>query len=123
MQSFLKAEPLLVYRHEPIESLTGEHPMPQAIWLIDRERTYVEMERELRGLQCYRPIPESPSLAGFQRYCGMPLYRWSSGEVRSRIAALLDEGLSMERVRQIFPFCQPGVWVQMSDGKHRRLMQ
>lgn len=98
-----------------------EHPVAQAIWFIDRERGHWQFEEQFRGLSVYRKYPESPSLVSFRAYRGMPLHRWRSGEIREHIAALVDRTKSIEYARSIYPFCQPGVWVQMSDGKHRRL--
>ena len=99
------------------------NPIPQAIWLIDREHIYADMEYVLPVLSQYKVIPSSPSLRGFQQYGGMPVYHWSSRDIQQRIAYLVEEeGLDIEDARRIYPFCQPGVWMQMSNGKHKRLM-
>jgi len=87
--------------------------VPQAIWFIDRYNTFLRLKDAL-----YHPsYPISASqLFGMQLRCEFRDY------IRREILRLLDETqLSLEEIRLIFPFCQRGIWVQMSNGKHYRI--
>ena len=94
------------------------HPIAQAIWFIDCNDEYHRLVSHV--LCCFQP--PRPDERYRPNFMGVPVYRWDSVDILTRITYLLSVGRSIEWARNIYPFCQPGVWVQMSDGKHRRLV-
>ena len=101
---------------ERIRTLLSDKPFPQSIWFIDRAAIYWRLRAALPAMQ-----PTAPHM-GYYAVQGMPIHRWASTEIRQRIFDLLkDEEWTIERARRVFPFCQSGIWVQMSNGRHRRL--
>jgi hypothetical protein len=100
----------LIRVHEMLTS----RPFPQALWFIDRDRQYFRLER------ASPLIEQSPYRIFESSVFGIPVYRWASREIRLRITELIeDERWDIDRVRRVFPFCQPGIWVQMSSGRHQ----
>jgi len=93
-------------------------PIAQAIWFVDRPGAYFRLRYYLQ--ETLQHEASSPPDVDFTPICAMRLHFCRAAEARERIAALLDRGWTIERARRVWPFCQPGVWVQMSNGKHRR---
>ncbi len=86
------------------------NPIPQSIWFIDRDREFYGVMRLVYS--------QRPQLWPFR----MPLRNMKSSWIRTGLAILLEkEGHTVDSMRRLYPFCQPGIWVQMSDGNHQHL--
>lgn len=92
-------------------------PRPEAIWFIDR----FWQHRQLLRLFPMERMPCSTTSRYNPMFQGMPIYLWRSTEIRDRISLILNQGYSIEYARTLFPLCQPGIWIEMSDGHHRQL--
>jgi len=95
---------------------TRAHPVPQSIWFIDRAQEFFTL---LDAIPTHESNPFSldrPTLGG------VPVQRWTSRAIRDRMEELLKDPMwSIERVRYVLPFCQPGIWLQWSNGKHQHI--
>ena len=93
-------------------------PIAQAMWFIDRPGAYFRLMYYLRETLQYEAL--SPPDVDVTPGWGGQIQCYKAPEIRERITDLLEEGWTLEQARRVWPFCQPGVWIQMSDGKHRR---
>ena len=91
---------------------------PVAIWFIDRRGAYYQLLVKCERRK-YRVNPYSKIQA--DHLMGMPVHCWGAIELRNRVHELVEEGWSPERIESVFPIQESGIWVQMSDGNHRRL--
>jgi hypothetical protein len=96
-----------------------EKPVPVAIWFIDRPREYYRIRSMLLNAGAEeRKLPaEEDQFVVIPE--GLPLRNWTAREIEARCRELAEvDGRPEEEIARSFPFRQPGVWVQMSDGKH-----
>ena len=85
-------------------------PIVVAIWFVDRFSLYCQ----LASMLLHRQLPPMH---------GIPIYTYTHDEIRHLIfEAIEHQGLTLERTRQIFPVCQPGVWAVMNRGPNRLLI-
>ncbi len=99
-----------------------KRPVPVAIWFIDRPREYDNAVISLREF-CEaktQKVGEPPIILPSM---GMQLRNWSVKKIKKRIRELVEaDGYTEEQAAKLFPFQQPGIWVEMSNGPHTRLM-
>lgn len=52
----------------------------------------------------------------------MPLYQWTMAEIQVGIQEMITKGCGEFAIAERFPFRLPGVWVQMRNAAHVRLI-
>ncbi len=97
---------------ETFELLDRLPPIPVAIWLIDRPGWYHTIYNLFVD-----PDGDVPS----SRFFGLALHNWRLVDLEERIEKLHGLGWPDEKIRRVFPFWEPGVWVEMNKGPHVKL--
>ncbi len=98
---------------EMFEHLDSIPPMPVVIWFIDREDHYCRFMHE-----CIR-LGETINM--------LSVYNWTASGLEARIKELCQDEHDGERYAemiatgQMYPFREPGVWIQMNKGPHGKL--
>ncbi len=82
-------------------------PVLQAVWCIDRPYAYTVFVDLLAS-----------SKGNFPLY-GPQLFHWTIDEMHEHIAKLLAEGTQQATIDMHLPFREAGIWLQMSNGKHK----
>lgn len=109
-----------------LQAYMDTHPIIQAVWFIDRPQSYRTMQSML--LTCGYTVNNLRLKEGKLEYLltnslqGIQLHDWPLKELDAKIAGLVNEGWTPERIARLYPFREPGVWVQMSNDKHYELV-
>lgn len=92
------------------ERAARSHPI--AIWFIDRDLAHAE----------FRAVVNSQGDVGdLSVFSHVPIRKWDSRELGRHIVdlCLQDKTLLHQiSIRKEFPFRRPGIFIEMSDGKH-----
>lgn len=93
-------------------------PIIQAIWFIDRESQYHRLlVRTDEPIVRVRYVPVCSLY-----FMGIPIWNYWTMEIRQAIMDLFtDPMMTLEKARRVYPFCQQGVWLQMSNGQHQHI--
>lgn len=107
-----------------LQAYMDTHPVIQAVWCIDRPHMYRAIQAML--LNQGATVDNLKLVDGKLEYIpdltGVSLLSWSSGELESMADGLVADGWTPERITRLYPFREPGVWVQMSNNKHYELI-
>lgn len=96
-------------------------PRPLSIWFIDRAADYHHFVRSLSTVTGSTPWLQSDAMTYTSPgFAGMPIYNWRSEEIADAIKIMVQND-DQDYIKPFFPFREPGIWVEMSDGNHRQL--
>jgi hypothetical protein len=95
-------------------ALRNHHPVPIGLWFVDRGDAYREVDAAFRDIINARRSRPRLSLFMLLSVHRLQRYQWRNPATEGELVRAKLLGLDF--------VTEPGIWLQMSDGKHRRLL-